>query len=85
MAVDKKNIFLETTKDVLPYVSGSKRFERRFPLRRDPAAHAAFISRKLQECKEQSLSQKQVAAIRYKEGTYLEFSGASELLSNKPL
>ena len=78
MAVDKRNIFLESTKDVLPYVSGSKPFKRKFPLRSDPAAHAAFISRKLQECKEQSLSQKQVAAIRYKEGTYLEFSGASE-------
>lgn len=78
MAVDKRNIFLESTKDVLPYVSGSKPFKRKFPLRSDPAAHGAFISRKLQECKEQSLSQKQVAAIRYKEGTYLEFSGASE-------
>lgn len=78
MAVDKRNIFLESTKDVLPYVSGSKPFKRKFPLRSNPAAHAAFISRKLQECKEQSLSQKQVAAIRYKEGTYLEFLGASE-------
>lgn len=71
-----KNIFLQNTITSLPYVSRSTPFELGYPRRSNPGAHAAFISRKLQECKEQSLTQKQVAAIRYKEGVYLEFSGA---------
>ena len=68
-----KNIFLHGTELSLPYVSKSARFESNFPRRSNPRAHADFISRKLQECREQSLSQRQVAAIRYKEGVYLEF------------
>ena len=76
MAVDKGNIFLTNTQDVLPYVSGSKRANRSLPIRNDPRAHAEFIRQKLNECQEKSLSQKQVAAIRYKDGTYLEFTSA---------
>jgi hypothetical protein len=38
--------------------------------------HAAYISRQLQAAAEASLTQKQVAAIRYKDGVYFEFSGA---------
>ena len=75
VAVEKKNIFLRDTMDTLPYVSPRSNYEGNFPTRSNPGAHAAFISRKLQECREQSLTQKQVAAIRYKEGVYLEFSG----------
>lgn len=78
MAVDKKNIFLSDTINSLPYVSRSTPFDRNYPKRTNPAAHAAFISRKLQECREQSLTEKQVAAIRYKEGVYLEFSSAAK-------
>lgn len=73
-----KNIFLHDTEVPLPYVSPSTPFEHNYPRRTNPNAHAAFISRKLQECREQSLTQKQVAAIRYKDGVYLEFSGASQ-------
>lgn len=76
MAVDKGNIFLTSTQDVLPYVSGSKRANRSLPIRNDPHAHAELIRQKLNECQEKSLSQKQVAAIRYKDGTYLEFTSA---------
>ena len=75
MAVDKKNIFLSETRDTLPYVSSSKPIEHNYPVRTNPGAHASFISRKLNECRNQELSQRQVAAIRYKTGTYLEFSG----------
>lgn len=76
MPVEKRNIFLRETQDVLPYVSGSKRSGISFPKRDDPRAHASFISRKLNECRQRDLTQKQVAAIRHKEGTYLEFIGA---------
>lgn len=40
-------------------------------------AHAAFILQKLEACRQQDYDQKQVAAIRHKEGIYLEFSGAA--------
>lgn len=73
-----KNIFLHGTEIPLPYISPSAPFEHNYPRRSDPNAHAMFISRKLQECRDQSLTQKQVAAIRYKDGVYLEFSGAKK-------
>ena len=66
-----KNIFLHDTEVPLPYVSPSTPFEHNYPRRTNPNAHAAFI-------REQSLTQKQVAALRYKDGVYLEFSGASQ-------
>lgn len=65
-----KNIFLRNTEIQLPYVSQGKPIKTNYPQRDNPSAHAAFISRKLQECREQSLTQKQVAAIRYKDGVY---------------
>lgn len=77
MAVQKKNIFLTQTADSMPYTSTSKPIGTNFP-KRTVATHAAFIKRKLQECYNNSLTQKQVAAIRYKEGTYLEFSSAKD-------
>lgn len=77
MAVDKKNIFLTHTMETMPYVSSPRPMGSNFP-KRVVASHAAIIERKLKDCYAKSLSQKQVAAIRYKEGVYLEFSGASE-------
>ena len=73
-----KNIFLQDTASPLPYVSQSGRGNSKYPLRNDPDAHAKFISRKLQESRAQDLTQRQVAAIRYKEGLYLEFSGVAQ-------
>lgn len=78
MAVGKKNIFLYDTISSLPYVSRSMPGGSNFPKRDNPFTHAAFISRKLQECREQFITQRQVAAIRYKEGVYLEFSSAAQ-------
>jgi Subtilase family. len=78
MAVEKKNIFLSNTIEPLPYVSKSGRGpEKRIP-DRDVNTHANFLKRKFEEAYAQSLTQKQVAAIRYKEGTYLEFSGKQQ-------
>ena len=76
MPVEKRNIFLQETQDTLPFVSKRKRSGTTFPVRTNPGAHAAFIARKLNECKSEDLTQRQVAAIRYKDGLYLEFSGA---------
>ena len=71
MNIEKKNIFLVNTLEVLPFSSDSRRTTHSYPKRENPAAHAAFISRKLQECRNQNITQKQIAAIRYKEGVYL--------------
>lgn len=77
MAVDKKNIFLSQTAEPLSYSSVSRPIGSNYP-HRTATSHANFIQRKLRECYAESLTQRQVAAIRYKEGVYLEFSGASQ-------
>lgn len=76
MPVEKRNIFLHETRDALPFVSKRGRSGTTFPVRTNPGAHAAFIARELNECRNQDLTQRQVAAIRYKDGLYLEFSSA---------
>lgn len=76
MPVEKRNIFLQETRDTLPFVSKRGRSGTTFPVRNNPDAHAAFIAKRLDECRTQDLTQRQVAAIRYKDGLYLEFSGA---------
>lgn len=77
MAVEKRNIFLTKTVESMPYVSSQRPVGSNYP-KRVVSTHAATIQRKLQECYDKSLTQKQVAAIRYKEGIYLEFSSAVE-------
>lgn len=77
MPVEKRNIFLHETQHALPYISKRKRSDASFPCRENPKAHAAFILQKLEACRQQDYDQKQVAAIRHKEGIYLEFSGAA--------
>lgn len=78
MSVDLRNIFLaDTLLSSQPYVSsGGGGGERSIP-QRDVNAHAAYLTKRFQVVHEQSLTQKQVAAIRYKEGVYLEFTGAA--------
>ncbi|MBQ9162773.1 MAG: S8 family peptidase [Clostridia bacterium] len=91
MPDNKRLIFLTDTKEALDYVSKSNPFTKRFPQRDNPLQHADFISRKIQECQresknETSLTQEQVAAIHYKDGMYLEFSGAQNFdLATKSL
>lgn len=75
--MEKKNIFLKETIESMPYGPKQQRGNTKFP-KRETWGHAQIIKRKLKECYENSLTQKQVAAIRYKKGVYLEFSGAAE-------
>lgn len=77
MAVEKKNIFLTQTVESMPYMSSQSRGSSKFT-DREVNFHANRIKTKLEECYGEALSQKQVAAIKYKDGTYLEFSGAAE-------
>lgn len=77
MAVNKKNIFLENTAETIHYSSPHSGSGSIYPVR-NIRTHAAFIHKKLQESYKSNLTQKQAAAIRYKEGTYLEFSSASD-------
>lgn len=60
----------------LPYVSRGKPGPKKRIPQRDVNVHANFLKRKFKEAYTQSLTQNQVAAIQYKEGTYLEFSSA---------
>ena len=82
MPENKRLLFLTDTKASLDYVSKSSPAPKNFPTRDNPFQHAAFISRRIQECQRESgsrptnLTQEQVAAIHYKDGMYLEFSGA---------
>lgn len=78
MPVEKKNIFLSNTNTNIPYASRQTPVGKNYPKRSDISSHATLIKRKLKECYERSANQKQVAAIRYKKGVYLEFSSAAE-------
>ena len=77
MKIEKRNIFLQDTGEKMSYVSKGAYGEHSYPIRSNPRKHVQYIQRRLQECQKESLSQKQVAAIRVKEGLYLEFSGAA--------
>ncbi|MBS7528833.1 S8 family peptidase [Fusibacter paucivorans] len=78
MAVEKKNIFLVDTNTSIPYVSRSMVVGKNFPKRENGRSHASYIAKKLELCYEKSITQKQAAAIRYKEGVYIEFSSSVE-------
>ena len=75
MAEKKRNIFLHNVKAEIAYSSEGAPIKRSFPVRLDPRQHAQFIEARLKKSQEEAMSQRQVAAIRYKEGMYLEFSG----------
>ncbi len=77
MPVEKKNIFLSGTIETLPFTSKSNPGSDRIIPGRDPAQHANFLRRRFAEvyAQNRALTPQQVAAIRYKEGVYLEFSG----------
>lgn len=78
MAVEKRNIFLSNMVEPLPYTSKSKPGpKKKIPLR-DINAHANALKHKIEEAYAESLKQKNAAAIRYREGTYLEFSSMQQ-------
>ena len=75
MAVEKRNILLSNVTEAQAYKSSSHPVTKKYPSRTNAVSHASSISHQLQNCKSQSVTQKQAAAIKYKEGMYLEFSG----------
>lgn len=77
MAVEKKHIFLtDTTKSYNYTAQGKPADGPRIP-QRNPSQHAATLKRELSAAcqKYYSLVPKQIAAIKYKDGVCLEFSG----------
>ncbi len=81
MPDNKRLIFLTDTKESLDYVSRSSRPSMHYPKRDNPSQHAELLLHRIQECKNESdrtkdLTQEHVIATHYKDGMYLEFSGA---------
>lgn len=77
MPVEKRNIFLERTKKSIPYRARSYPVNRNYPQRENSTVHGTNLEERLEECYKSSITKKQIAAIRYKDGVYLEFSGAA--------
>lgn len=71
MNIEKKNIFLSETAEILPYVSQG--YSHTHYPERDRNLHAISIQKKLEKCFKEKID-----IIKYKEGEYLEFSGKSE-------
>ena len=90
MSVDKRNIFLESVTEPLVYKSSPHPVKKHYPERNNVSYHATYLKNKFEQCRQQDLTQKQVAAIKYKNGTYLEFVGekgyelATKSLENRP-
>lgn len=90
MSVDKRNIFLENVTEPLVYKSSSHPITKHYPERANVSYHASYLKNKFEQCRQQDITQKQVAAIKYKNGTYLEFAGekgyelATKSLENRP-
>lgn len=80
MAVEKKNIFLKDVTETRPYkyAGGSGGDSVSLPAR-NIASHASHLKKQFMAAftNSKKLTPPQVAAIRCKEGTYLEFSGQS--------
>lgn len=76
MSVDKKNIFLSGTIESLPFTGKGGGGSTVIP-ERDTAQHAKYLKRRFEEAyaNDRKLTQRQVAAIRYKKGIYMEFAG----------
>lgn len=86
MAVEKRNIFLENTDHSILFSGKKGRGGSKYPQRENHQLHAQYIRSKLLECYKESEAQKQVAAIQYKKGIYLEFLGAANYdLASKSL
>lgn len=77
MTVEKRNIFLTNTAETMPFVSKPRGKKFSYP-ERDVKSHADLIKKKLQDAYKSDIIQKKSAAIRYKDGVYLEFSSAEK-------
>jgi len=84
VAVEKKNIFLSNTMEHYDYKAQRKRGSDPHVPQRDSAQHAVTLKQDLFTAykKHNDLTPKQIAAIKYKDGICLEFSGqqAHELM-----
>ncbi|MGI6090192.1 MAG: S8 family peptidase [Saccharofermentanales bacterium] len=78
MAVEKRNIFLANTAEATHYASPPRRGRQFSYPERNIKSHANLIQTKLRNSYEVANRQKQAAAIRYKDGVYLEFSSATQ-------
>lgn len=78
MNIEKKNLFLSDTKERIDYTSAGRFGTNKFPIRDNAKNHSQYIIEKIHRCNQENLSSKQVAAIRHKEGMYLEFSGLQD-------
>ena len=77
MAVDKRNIFLPDTVETVPYSSSQGGGNFRL-VERDVRTHAELIKRRLLRSYAEDNAQRRATAIRYRDGVYLEFSGAPD-------
>ncbi|ETS92668.1 S8 family peptidase [Veillonella sp. AS16] len=74
--MEKENIFLSDTKESMPYKTirggGGK---NNYPLLEQPLAHVRNLKQELDSIVNSAISPKQVAAIKIKDGFYLDISG----------
>ena len=75
----KKNIFLKQAAEILPYKSVKQNIGKHIP-EREPQAHAEYLRKQFVKCYAEShasdLTDQQIAAIKSKNGTYLDIRGA---------
>lgn len=85
MAIEKRNILLGDITERMAYKSSAHPVTKKYPVRKNCAAHAENVKRQYNSVIRKSLDQRQVAAIKMK-GTYAEFSGVANLeLATKSL
>lgn len=74
--MEKANIFLSNTKESMPYKTTRKaRGTRNYPHLDRPLEHVRKLKQELQSIVNSSISPKQVAAMKAKDGFYLDVSG----------
>lgn len=74
--MEKKNIFLSNTKEVMPYTSPrGGGGENNYPLLTRPLTHVRKLKHELESIVTSDIRVEQVAEIRQKDGIYLEVSG----------
>lgn len=72
---NRPNVFLYGTKNSIAYTSPRSLYASVHIPERDRKSHAEYIRKQFMTCMKK-LNSQQVAAIRYKQGTYMEFFGA---------
>lgn len=74
--MEKANIFLSNTKESMPYKTPKKsRVKHNYPDLERPLEHVRKLKQELQSIVNSSISPKQVAAMKAKDGFYLDVSG----------